>query len=121
MKKILMTMAAVLCCAMISTAFTACGNENESVSDYAAYRVNPSGQFGNTNCLAICEQMREALRKNLTDENGLCKRNDDKAISICDEAYKKATPSGHFTIVLTVTPFGNGLDNQSTTIKSWEN
>ena len=55
------------------------------------------------------------------DENGLCKRNDDKAISICDEAYKKATPSGHFTIVLTVTPFGNGLDNQSTTIKSWEN
>ena len=79
MKKILMTMAAVLCCAMISTAFTACDNENESVSDYAAYKVNPSGAFGNTNCVAICEQMREALRKNLTDENGLCKRNDDKA------------------------------------------
>ena len=118
-----MTLAAVLCCAMISTAFTACDkdNDNESVSDYAAYKVNPSGEFGNSNCMDICEQMREALRKDLTDENGICKRNDDKAISICDEVFKKATPSGQFSIVLTVTPFGDGVDNKTTTIKTWEN
>ena len=65
MKKILMTLAAVLCCAMISTVFTACGDdENESISDYAAYGVKVyTGSSINSNCDEVVEQMRDALDK----------------------------------------------------------
>ena len=42
MKKMFMTFAAVLCCVMISTVFTSCSkDDDDSVSNYAAYTVNP--------------------------------------------------------------------------------
>ena len=131
MKKILMTLAAVLCCAMISTIFTACSkSENESISDYAAYAVKVyAGSSINTNCDDVAEQMKEALDKGMDgkmsgsteDDKCICKRNDQKAISICDEAFQKANRSGHFSIVLQVTPFGNGLNNKTTDLKLYEN
>ena len=114
-----MTLAAVLCCAMISTVFTACSNDDDSVSDYAAYTVNPSGNFSG-NCLAICEKMRDALKTGMPIENNVCKRDDAKAIRICDEVYKSATATAHFKIVLQVTPFGNGLDNKSINLKTYD-
>jgi hypothetical protein len=131
MKKIMMTLAAVLCCAMISTIFTACSkSENESISDYAAYAVKVyAGSSINTNCDDVAEQMKEALDKGMDgkmsgsteDDKCICKRNDQKAISICDEAFQKANRSGHFSIVLQVTPFGNGLNNKTTDLKLYEN
>lgn len=120
MKKIMMTLAAVLCCAMISTVFTACSSDdNDSVSNYAAYTVNPSGEFSG-NCLTICEEMRNALQTGMPLENNVCKRDDAKAIRICDEVYNKTTATAHFKIALDVTPFGNGVNNTSTTIKTYE-
>jgi len=131
MKKIMMTLAAVLCCAMISTIFTACSkSENESISDYAAYAVKVyAGSSINTNCDDVVEQMKEALDKGMDgkmsgsteDDKCICKRNDQKAISICDEAFQKANRSGHFSIMLQVTPFGNGLNNKTTDLKLYEN
>lgn len=115
MKKAIMILAAVLCCALFSTSC----EKNESVSDFAAYTINPSGSFSG-NCLAICEQMREALRKDMPLENNICKRNDKKAISICDEVVKQVTATAHFKIVLDVTPFGNGMDNTTSTLKTYE-
>ncbi|MBR6152225.1 MAG: hypothetical protein IKQ25_13160 [Lachnospiraceae bacterium] len=127
----MMTLAAVLCCAMISTIFTACSkSENESISDYAAYAVKVyAGSSINTNCDDVVEQMKEALDKGMDgkmsgsteDDKCICKRNDQKAISICDEAFQKANRSGHFSIVLQVTPFGNGLNNKTTDLKLYEN
>ena len=126
----LMTLAAVLCCAMISATFMACDNENESVSDYDAYDVKVKSVISiNSNCYDVEKQMREALYKGMDgkmsgiteSDKCICKRNDKKAISICEEAFKNANPSGHFTIDLQVTPFGNGLNNKTTILKSWVN
>ena len=132
MKKILMTLAAVLCCAMISTTFTACGSDsdNESISDDAAYDVKVYTVSSiNSNCADVVKQMKEALNKKMDgkmsgstdDDKCVCKRNDQKAISICDEAFQNATRSGTFSIVLKVTPFGNGLNNETTDLKIYRN
>lgn len=127
MKKILMTLAAgrlvltiAFCCAMISTVFTACSSDDdESVSDYAGYTVNPQDQIRG-NCLAICTKMREALKEGMPLGNNVCKRDDAKAIRICDEIYNSTPATAHFKIVLVVTPLGNGVNNTSTTIKTYE-
>lgn len=138
MKKIFMTHAAgrklltfFFCCAMISTIFTACSkDENESISDYAAYAVKVyTGSSINSNCDDVVEQMKEALDKkmdgkmsgNAEGDKCICKRNDKKAISICDEAFQNANPSGHFSIVLQVTPFGNGSNNETSDLKLYKN
>jgi hypothetical protein len=122
MKKIMLTLAAVLCCAMISTAFTACNNENESVSDFAKYAVKVKYKTSiYSNCYEIADQMEEALVKALGDENLVAKRDDSKVIGICDEIFHNADPSGTFAIELQVTPFGNGLDNKTIVIKTYTN
>ena len=119
MKKYLMTLAAVLCCAMISTMFTSCSKDEESISDYAAYTVNPDGTFSG-NCLTICEKMRDALEKSMPLDDRIGTRDDEKAIRICDEVYKNTNATAHFKIVLSVTPLGNGVNNTTTEIKIYE-
>jgi hypothetical protein len=134
MKKILMTLAAILCCAMISTVFTACGDdENESISDYAAYGVKVyTGSSINSNCDEVVKLMREALDKrmdgkmsgNAGGDRCICLRNDNNAIRICDEAFQNANRSGRFSIVLLVTPLGNGVNgsnNETTQLKLYDN
>ena len=129
-----MTIAAVLCCAMISTVFTACGDdENESISDYAAYGVQVyTGSSINSNCDEVVELMREALDKrmdgkmkgNAGGERCICLRNDNNAIRICDEAFQNANRSGRFSIVLLVTPLGNGVNgsnNETSQLKLYDN
>ena len=114
-----MTFAAVLCCAMISTMFTSCGKDEESISDYAAYTVNPDGTFSG-NCLAICQKMRDALEESMPLNDRIGTRDDDKAIRICDEVYKNTNATAHFKIVLSVTPLGNGMNNTTSVIKTYE-
>ena len=120
MKKFLMTLAAVLCCALTTTVFTSCSEEGDSLSNYATYAVNPKGEFANTNCMTICEKMREALKTGMEYSNGLCKRDDARAIRVCDDIYNKMTGSGHFKITLEVAPFGEGLESKSFIIKTYE-
>ena len=115
-----MTLAAVLCCTLTTTVFTSCSEEGDSISNYATYDVNPKGEFAKTNCMNIIEAMRAALKSGMEYNNGLCKRDDARAIRICDDIYKKMTGSGHFKIVLEVAPFGNGLENKAITIKTYE-
>ena len=118
--RLIATFAAVLCCAIISTVFTACKNdEQDSVSNFAAYDVVTINSSGNS--LIICENMQEALRTGMPLDNKVCnKRDDAKAIRICDEVYKKSYATAHFKIILRVTPFGNGLDNKATDLKTYE-
>ena len=117
--RLIATFAAVLCCAIISTVFTACKNdEQDSVSNYAAYDVVA---IGSGNSLFICENMQEALRTGMPLDNKVCnKRDDAKAIRICDEVYKKSYATAHFKIILRVTPLGNGLDNKAIDLKTYE-
>ena len=42
MKKIMMTLAAVVCCAMISTVFTSCSKDDSDSNDFYYYRANGS-------------------------------------------------------------------------------
>lgn len=119
MKKIMMMFAAVLCCAMISTMFTSCSKDEESISDYASYTVNPKGTFSG-NCLAICQKMRDALEESMPLDDNIGKRDDEKAIRICDEVYKNTNATAHFKIVLLVTPLGNGVNNTTTEMKIYE-
>ena len=122
--RLIATFAAVLCCAVISTVFTACSSENESVSDLAAYTLGSKGDertITSSNCQEIMDKMKNALIVGLGDEHCICKRDDDKAIRICDQVYNSVTPVGYFVIELKVTPFGNGVNNQSIVIKKYEN
>lgn len=79
MKKILMTLASVLCCAMTTTVFTACGSDDDSSSPAApkivAYQVDYSlefpqessqstGLFGNI--YLLCDKIEVGY----VDENG---------------------------------------------------
>lgn len=113
-----MTLAAVLCYAMTMTSFTACSDdEQDSVSNYAAYNVTAkgSGMLG----LIIVENMQDALTTGMPLDGKMCKRNDEKAISICDEVAKKSASTAYVEIDLTVTPFGNGTENKTTTLKTY--
>ena len=118
-KKFILAALTMVCAFVVTNLFTACSSSDDGLSNYAAYTVNPSGEVTG-NCLAICEMMRSELQKGMTWENGVCKRDDAKAISICDGVYKSTIATASFKIVLYVTPFGNGVNNTSTTLKTYE-
>ena len=118
MKKFMMTLAAVLCCAMTMTLFTACGDdEQDSVSNYAGYNVTAKGNgfIG----LMIVQNMQDALTTGMPLDGKMCKRDDAKAIKICDEVAKKSVSTASCEIELTVTPFGNGTENKTITLQTY--
>ena len=68
--------------------------------------------------------MEGKMKGNAEGDHCICKRNDNNAISICDEAFQKANRSGRFSIVLQVTPLGNGvngINNETTNLKLYVN
>ena len=85
MKKILMTFAAVLCCAMMATVFTACSSDDDSdeIVKYWAETVGDNA-FGNQ----VCSQMDAAL-SSAFGSSVAYKRDDSKAIRVCDEVANK--------------------------------
>ena len=118
MKKTLLLLAAFFCCAII---LTSCGKD-ETADDWVSYTVNPSETFSG-NCLSICEQMRTALKSEMTTSYSMFKRDDAKAITICDRVYNstKATATASFTIVLSVSKGSTGPDDiKLTTLKTYE-
>ncbi len=85
MKKYLMTLAAVLCCAMTTTVFTACSSDDDSdeIVKYWTETVG-SNAFGDQ----VCDQMDAALSSAFG--GGVAyKRDDSKAIRVCDEVANK--------------------------------
>ena len=112
MKKILIMLTIALCCA---GALSSC--QKADSDEWVFYTVNPSGTFSGFNCPIICSQMTSELQAGLTYNNGMYKRNDSKAISICDKVYERTKPGekSHFTIVLTVSK-GSAPDK---TLKSY--
>lgn len=85
MKKYLMTLAAVLCCAMMTTVFTACGSDDDG-DEIVKYWAEPAGDnaFGRQ----VCSQMDAAL-SSAFGSSVAYKRDDSKAIRVCDEVANK--------------------------------
>ena len=78
MKKILMTLAAVLCCAMTTTVFTACGSDGDStppVPEVVSYQVDYSLEFPQettqgTNLFGNLYLLCDKIEVGYVDENG---------------------------------------------------
>ena len=85
MKKYLMTLAAVLCCGMMATMFTACGSDDDGdeIVKYWTETVG-SNAFGDQ----VCAQMDAAL-SSAFGSSVAYKRDDSKAIRVCDEVANK--------------------------------
>ena len=84
MKKFLFTLAAVLCCVMVSTMFTSCSKDDDS--EFGSYYAETVGDnyFGDL----VCNQMDNALSSAFGNKM-FYKRDDKKAIRVCDEVAKK--------------------------------
>ena len=102
MKKLLTILALAVCCAM---ATTSCDKPAGNSDEWVYYNVNPNGEFSRSNALAICAKMRTAMEDaNLTNDVGLARRNDAKAIHICDAVYEdtKNQATASFSLALNV-------------------
>ncbi len=84
MKKLFLTFAAVICCVMISTVFTACGSDAET--QFVAYHAETVGNnlYGDM----VCTEMDKAISKAFGDQIAYA-RDDNKAIKVCDEVAAK--------------------------------
>ena len=80
-----LTLAAVLCCAIMTTVFTACSNDNDG-DEIVKYWTETVG----SNAIGdqVCAQMDAALSSAFG--GGVAyKRDDSKAIRVCDEVANK--------------------------------
>ena len=123
MRKILMTLASVLCCVVASNVLTSCSDDDNK--EYVYYVVNPDGNqnFAGTSCLSVCQKMNDALKKRMTMSFNTWVRDDSKAISICDQIYNetKANAVGIFTVSLSVDKGSSDPYAQSSTVlKTYE-
>ena len=111
MKKLLMTLALAICCALAMTSCNQLGTD-----EWVYYSVNPNGEFSGTNAMAVAQLMRAALQTELTNDIGLAKRNDSKAIQLCDRVYNdtKLISTGRFQILLDVKDFNGNTSNLKT-------
>ena len=88
MKKYLMTLAAFLCCAMVSLLFTSCSKDDDnSDSDLYSY-VAVGGATVKNNLLVVpLTDYTDAIKSAVG--SGLVKQNDQKVIQACDAVYAK--------------------------------
>ncbi len=85
MKNYLLALAAVLCCAMATTVFTACGDDDDD-SEFGEYYAETDGL--NMQGEVICAEMDQALSKAFGNQT-VYKLDDSKAIRTCDEVANK--------------------------------
>ena len=121
MKKIMMTLAAVVCCAMISTVFTSCSKDDSDSSNLYYYRANGditgTGGFGG---LFVITDYTTAIESVVGD--GFTNQEDQKVIQACDAVYAKhkaeygTTVSG--TVVINRHKLGD--DNDVKVIKEYK-
>ena len=92
MKKIMMTLAAVLCCAMTSTVFTACGDDEVTYEKGYAYEVTwdyaASADYIKTEAQAIEKQMNAAVGYNGGVMAYAKSPSDDQMKRACDNIVK---------------------------------
>ena len=88
MRKYLMTLAAFLCCAMVSVVFTSCSKDDDnSGSDMYSY-VAVGGATVKNNLLVVpLTDYTDAIKSAVG--SGLVKQNDQKVIQACDAVYAK--------------------------------
>ena len=87
MKKYLMTLAAVLCCAMVSVVFTSCSKDDDnSDSDLYSY-VAVGGATVKNSFVVPLTDYTDAIKSAVG--SGLVKQNDQKVIQACDAVYTK--------------------------------
>ena len=87
MKKYLMTLAAVLCCAMVSVLFTSCSKDDDnSGSDMYSYVASGNVTVKDAFVVPLTDYT-DAIKSSVG--SGLVKQNDQKVIQACDAVYAK--------------------------------
>ena len=117
----MMTLAAVVCCVMISTVFTSCSKDDSDSSNLYYYRANGditgTGGFGG---LFVITDYTTAIESVVGD--GFTNQEDQKVIQACDAVYAKhkaeygTTVSG--TVVINRHKLGD--DNDVKIIKEYQ-
>ena len=114
MKKYLMTLAAVLCCAMVSVLFTSCSKDDDnSGSDMYSYVASGNVTVKDAFVFPLTDYT-DAIKSSVG--SGLVKQNDQKVIQACDAVYSKhksvygSSISG--TIQITRSKLGNSNSEQ---------
>ncbi len=117
----MMTLAAVVCCAMISTVFTSCSKDDSDSNDFYYYRANGSiSGTGGLGGLFVITDYTTAIESVVGTE--LTKQEDQKVIQACDAVYAKhkaeygSTISG--TVVINRHKLGD--DNDVKVIKEYQ-
>ena len=88
MKKYLMTLAAVLCCAMVSIVFTSCSKDDDNSDSELYSYVAVGGATVKNNLLVVpLTDYTDAIKSAVG--SGLVKQNDQKVIQACDAVYAK--------------------------------
>ena len=116
MKKFLIMLTFALCFAGV---LSSC--QKAESDEWVFYTVNPEGSFSG-NCLSICNQMKSELQAAIPYSYGMFKRDDAKAISVCDQVYESTKPGekAHYTIILTVSKGSSNPGNvPETTLKRY--
>ena len=113
-----MTFAAVLCCAMISTAFTSCSKDDAESNEFYYYRAY--GDVTSTVSMFIITDYTNAINSVVGDQ--LTKKNDQAVINACDAVYAKHKadyPTGNKGSV-GIYRYKVGDDNSKTMIKEYK-
>ena len=119
MKKIMMTLAAVICCAMISTVFTSCSKSDDG-TDLYYYQASGNITAVNTGMggMFVVTDYTTAIEKAVG--TGATAQNDQKVISACDAVYASHKAEYGSGLSGTVRIVRTKVDNNSnTTIKEY--
>ncbi len=81
-----MAIAAVICCTMAASMLTACGSDDDDSVEFVQYHAEPANS--NILGLPVATQMNTAISSAFGSDVAY-KRDDSKAISICDEVANK--------------------------------
>ena len=87
MKKYLLMLAAILCCAMVSVVFTSCSKDDDnSGSDMYSYVASGNATVKDAFVVPLTDYT-DAIKSAVG--SGLVKQNDQKVIQACDAVYAK--------------------------------
>ena len=91
MKKIMMTLAAVFCCAMVSTVFTACGDDDESNPNTYRYEVKiDAGSVGYADEIrTVHTAFKQAVGANSSYQEMLSSPQDNEMKTKCNAVWQQ--------------------------------
>ena len=122
MKKLMKTFAAVLCCVMISTAFTSCSKDDVESSEFYYYRANGSldGSNSGIGTMFMISDYTTAIQSVVGDQ--LTKKDDQNVIKACDAVYAAHQAKYGTSVTGKVWIYRKKLgdENSETTIKEYK-